>query len=36
MPDEITFQNDPVVRLAEPAQQTGELDWDGAREWRAA
>jgi hypothetical protein len=24
------------VRLAEPALHTGELDWDGAREWRAA
>ena len=39
MADEITFQNDPrdgaSVPLAEPAQHRGELDWDGARRWRA-
>lgn len=44
MAEEVTFQNDPVdpsvefrkQHMAEPVRHTGELDWDGAREWHPA
>jgi alpha-D-xyloside xylohydrolase len=36
VPAAVLVRDGASVRLAEPAQHTGELDWDGAREWRAA
>jgi alpha-D-xyloside xylohydrolase len=35
VPAAVLVRDGARVRLAEPAQHTGELDWDGAREWRA-
>lgn len=36
VPAAVLVRDGARVRLAEPAQHTGELDWDGPREWRAA
>jgi alpha-D-xyloside xylohydrolase len=34
VPAAVLVRDGASLRLAEPAQHTGELDWDGAREWR--
>jgi alpha-D-xyloside xylohydrolase len=36
VPAAVLVRGGATVRMTEPAQHTGELDWDGAREWRAA
>jgi alpha-D-xyloside xylohydrolase len=36
VPAAVLVRDGAVVRITEPAQHTGELDWDGARSWRAA
>jgi alpha-D-xyloside xylohydrolase len=36
VPAAMLVRDGASLRLAEPAQHTGELDWDGAREWRPA
>jgi alpha-D-xyloside xylohydrolase len=35
-PAAILVRDGAAPRLAEPVRHTGELDWDGAREWRPA
>lgn len=34
VPSAVLVRDGAVVRITEPAQHTGALDWDGAREWR--
>jgi alpha-D-xyloside xylohydrolase len=34
VPAAVLVREGASLRLADPAQHTGELDWDGAREWR--
>ena len=36
VPAAVLVRDGASPRLAEPAQHTGQLDWDGAREWRPA
>jgi alpha-D-xyloside xylohydrolase len=36
VPAAVLVRDGAAVRLAEPAQHTGALDWDGARAWRPA
>jgi alpha-D-xyloside xylohydrolase len=35
IPAVVLVRDGASLRLAEPAQHTGELDWDAAREWRS-
>jgi hypothetical protein len=36
VPAAVLVRDGASPRIAEPAQHTGELDWDGARGWRPA
>jgi hypothetical protein len=36
LPAVVLVRDGASPRLVQPAQHTGELDWNGAREWRSA